>query len=97
MKAKSKLSYDIGNVYCTVIGQTGTVAKSNYTLIINCTVTNPSNLTNILHWNIPSHDVSIIHINANIASSNIHLEFVSTVLLSSNSPVNTTYSNTIAS
>ena len=87
-----------GGSHCTPIGQTGTVAEPNSTLVINCTVTNPLNLANLLHWNIPSYNVSVSHVNANpmnTDSSNIHPEFVSTVL--SNSPVNNTYSSTIAS
>ena len=89
-----------GGSHCTPIGQTGTVAEPNSTLVINCTVTNPLNLANLLHWNIPSYDVSVNHVNDNpmdTASSNIHPEFVSTVLSSSNSPVNNTYRSTIAS
>ena len=42
-----------GGSHCTPIGQTGTVAEPNSTLVINCTVTNPLNLANLLHWNIP--------------------------------------------
>ena len=44
-----------GGSHCTPIGQTGTVAEANSTLVINCI----SNLANLLHWNIPSYDVSV--------------------------------------
>ena len=89
-----------GGSHCTPIGQTGTVAEPNSTLVINCTVTNPLNLANLLHWNIPSYNVSVSHVDANPMNtdiSNIHPEFVSIVLSSSNSPVNNNYSSTIAS
>lgn len=60
----------------------------NTTITINCTVWNPSQLANLLHWTIPVYGISISHVNAqslNTISDSTHSNFVSTVIESNTS------------
>lgn len=79
-----------GGPYCTGEGEVSPLqANINTNISINCTVTNPSNLVNLLHWSIPSLGVSISHVNANPFSTlndNTNTDIISTVIDSNNSP-----------